>query len=82
MSRKGRHEGSLVGILCEVGLVIAKDGFGETVGNVVASCKLGYRKGLWEVGRVVEEGAKAFSGIENGAARPAEGEVSRSNAME
>ncbi len=44
MARKGRDEGSLVGMLHEVGLIIAKEDFGETAGNVVASCKLWYLK--------------------------------------
>ncbi len=44
MARKGGDEGSLVGMLREVGLVMAEEDFGETAGNVVASCELGYGK--------------------------------------
>ncbi len=41
MAWKGRDEGGIVGVLWEVGLVVAKEECGETAGNVVASCKLG-----------------------------------------
>ncbi len=44
MAWKGRYEGSIVGVLQEVGLVVAKEDCGETAGDVVASCKLWNRE--------------------------------------
>ncbi len=41
MATKGRYEGGIVGMLQKVGFVMAEEDCGETVGKVVASCKLG-----------------------------------------
>ena len=40
VARKGGNEGSIVGVLREIGLVVAKEDCGETAGNVITSCKL------------------------------------------
>ncbi len=40
MAWKGRYQGGIVGVLREVGLVVAKEDCGETAGNIVTSGKL------------------------------------------
>ncbi len=69
-------------MLREVVFVITKEDLVEVVDKLKAFSKQGYGKVPREARRVVEGGMKAVANIEDGAMRPAEGEVARADMVE